>query len=256
MCVYSKYKTNYSFTFRLFEDLAKHQNKYDALSKIKLTEIAAKFVQDNFGTHKGLYFKYLFLNIVTLFIDVASLIFLNLVFQNRFLTYGIDAFPYVRDPKYFSDFMSQTFPPFVQCELDKHNQITAKRTERLGCHLTYMELYEKFFLFIWFWLVILMVCTSLYIIFLVLMTVPSVKRLILRMKLNDDKCKFDMVGDVIDQSNIGDIYVFYRLRDYFLEDKYFTIMITKLLEHNMKALGSQSSLASSRKSPNTSILIE
>ena len=62
--------------------------------------------------------------------------------------------------------MSETFPPFVECEVTPRNQLLAKRTEEYGSHLPQMEMYEKLFLFLWWWLVVLMVITSCYVVYL------------------------------------------------------------------------------------------
>ena len=209
--------------------MAKHGFKYDEGTQTHLTDVAAKFLNNNFGTHNGLFYKYLFLNIVALIIDVTALHILDFVLQSRFLYYGIAAYPYSRDPKRFSDYMSQMFPPFASCELDKENQLTAKRTEKLGCHLTFMELYEKIFLILWFWLIFLTFVTCVYIIFLILMMLPFVQQQILRPSkpTNSKMNARPLVTSVAKLCKVGDIYLLYRLKQHLSHSKFYDLM-TKL----------------------------
>ena len=106
--------------------------------------------------------KVILIHVFPLFINTGAFFFIHyIVLSEQFLLYGYEAFPYKRDPENFSDVMSKIFPPFVQCEIiGELHRIIGQRFESLGCHFTLMELYEKIFLFLWFWMIILAVITA------------------------------------------------------------------------------------------------
>lgn len=210
---------------RLIEDLAQNSSRYDQIEG-QVVEHAAKYVTFNLKTHNGIYYKFLGLNFLALFIDMFALKFLDFVLQGRFLKYGFSAYPFERDPRQFTDYMSVMFPPFASCELEKANQLTATREERLGCHLTFMELYEKVFLFIWLWLIILMVVTSVYIIFVFLMMLPCFRMYLLRTSkpLHSHQKVTSMIIAVSKNCKVGDVYLLYRIKQHLSHARFYDLM--------------------------------
>ena len=217
---------------KLFEDLAITLHRYDNVEKENM-ERAARYVVSNLKTHNGLYYKYLICNVIALAIDIFCFHFLDFVFQGRFMRYGFNAYPFYRDPRQFSDTMSRTFPPFAKCTLHKNVQLVDERTEEFGCHLTVMELYEKIFLFVWFWLIVLMVITSIYIIYLFLLWISFVRLHILRISkpVQATDSVRSVVCSVISNCKIGDIYLLYRLRQFFSHARFFDLL-TKLADRD------------------------
>ena len=210
---------------KLFEDLAITLHRYDNVEKENM-ERAARYVIFNQRTHNGLYYKYLICNVVALGIDILVFHGLDFLFQGKFMNYGIDTFPFNRNPRTFQDPMSKTFPPFVKCTLHKHVQLVDERTEEFGCHLTVMELYEKIFLFVWIWLIVLMVITSLYIIYLLLLWISFVRMQILRVSkpVHATNTVRSVVISVISNCKIGDIYLLYRLRQFFSHGRFYELL--------------------------------
>ena len=210
---------------KLFEDLATTVNRYDSVEKENL-EKTARYVIANHKTHNGLFYKYLFCNIVALIIDICCFFFLDFVFQGRFMSYGFNAYPFHRNPEDFSDSMSQTFPPFAKCTLGKVVKLLDQRTEDFGCHLTVMELYEKIFLFVWFWLIVLMTITSFYIVYLITYCFPWIRRQMLRVSkpVQATNPVQNIVSSVVSNCKIGDIYLLYRLRQFFSHARYYELL--------------------------------
>lgn len=210
---------------KLIEELAIHSGRYDHVEK-ELVERAARYISQNLKTHNGIYFKFLFCNILALIIDILSFQALDFVFQGRFINYGWMAYPYTRDPINFTDYMSRTFPPFAKCELDGHNKLVGQRTEKLGCHLTVMELYDKVFLIIWVWLIVLTICTCAYLIFLGFMWLPYFQLLILKVAKppNAKDTVQDTILNLLSHCRIGDIYVFYRLKQHLSHARFYELM--------------------------------
>ncbi|XP_047741117.1 uncharacterized protein LOC108665311 [Hyalella azteca] len=213
---------------KLFEDLAVGVHRYDNYER-EMVDRAARYMAFNIKTHNALFYKYLSCNVIALAIDLFAFHFLDYVFQNRFLKLGFQSYPFNRDPKTFTDYMSQTFPPFADCELGVESQLVNKRTEKLGCHLTVMELYEKIFLALWLWLILLTILTSLYIVYLFFFWSPWARLHILRVSkpVNAKDTVRNTVVSVLQNCKIGDIYLLYRLRQHFSHARYYDLL-TKL----------------------------
>ncbi|MCL4149735.1 UNVERIFIED_CONTAM: hypothetical protein GTU68_013401 [Idotea baltica] len=210
---------------KLIEDLSQNAGRYDQVEN-QVVELAAKYLVFNLKTHNGLYYKFLALNFLALLIDLFALHFLDFVLQGRFLKYGFNAYPFERDPRKFTDYMSVMFPPFASCELEKANQLTALREEKLGCHLTFMELYEKLFLFVWLWLIILLLVTSLYIVFTLLMLLPCFRLFLLRTSkpLHSHQKLTSIIVAVSKNCKIGDIYLLYRIKQHLSHARFYDLM--------------------------------
>ncbi|XP_071521340.1 innexin inx2-like [Panulirus ornatus] len=209
----------------LLEDLASNAHHYDQ-TEVKLVERAARYMFFNLRTHDGIYMKYLFVNIVALLVDNFAMLYFDFILQGRFLRYGFESYPFDRDPENFSDYMSQTFPPFVLCELTPGNQLVNRRTERLGCHLTIMELYEKVFLVLWVWLIVLHFLTCCYIVFLLLLWLPWVRVVLLRTSKPAhalEKVRQINVG-VIRNCKVGDIYLLYRIKSHISHVRFYELL--------------------------------
>jgi len=224
---------------KLLEDLAVHSARYDHAEK-ELVDRAARYIALNLNTHNGIYFKFLGCNFVALFVDIFCFQALDFVFQGRFINYGWMAYPYDRDPVNFSDYMSKTFPPFARCELDIHNKLVAKRTENLGCHLTVMELYEKVFLIIWVWLIVLTTVTCAYIIFLGFMWLPYFRLMILKVAKppNAIETVSDTIMTGLANCKIGDVYLLYRFKQHMSHSRFYELL-TRLDDTDMVKMMSE-----------------
>lgn len=211
---------------KLLEDLASNASRYDQVEE-QLVERAARYLIFNLKTHNGLYWKYLGVNILALVVDLFAMQYLDFILQGRFIAYGFNAYPFYRDPRTFTDYMSQTFPPFAMCELTNVNQLTNKRTEKFGCHLTIMELYEKVFLMLWLWLIVLVFLTCCYLVFLMCMWLPCVRCYLLRTAKpahGSDKVR-SVIQKVAANCKIGDIYLLYRLKGHLSHVRFYELMM-------------------------------
>ncbi|KAK8754120.1 hypothetical protein OTU49_012157 [Cherax quadricarinatus] len=219
----------------LLEDLATNSHRYDQ-TEAQLVERAARYMIFNLRTHNGLYWKYLCVNLVALLVDIFAMHYLDFILQGRFIQYGIKSYPFNRDPQTFSDYMSQTFPPFASCELSSENQLVNKRTEKFGCHLTIMELYEKVFLALWVWLIALCFFTCCYIIFLFMMWLPWVRVLMIHTaRPVNGRDKVRMISKkVMKNCKIGDIYLLYRLKQHLSHVRFYELSV-RLSELNLNS---------------------
>ena len=210
---------------KLMDDLAVNAHRYDGVER-ELIDRTAQYMAFNLNTHNGLFNKYLLCNVAALIIDLFAFQFLNFLFQGYFLQYGFQAYPFYRDPVHFTDYMSQMFPPFVNCELHNEVQLVNKRIETLGCHLTVMELYEKIFLVIWLWLIILTAITAGYVLFLILMWIPQLRCLVLRVAkpVHARDNVMSVIYNVVKDCKVGDVYVLYRLKQHFSHAHFYSLL--------------------------------
>ncbi|CAL4133694.1 unnamed protein product [Meganyctiphanes norvegica] len=196
------------------ETLTGNEESESATSK-KILNLAKAADYITRKSHRALFWKYMAIHFIALSIDFAVILFMNFLLQGRFLTYGLNAYMW-RDPNTFTDYISQTFPPFASCELSKENMLVAQRTEKLGCHLTLMELYEKVFIFLWFWLILLTFFTIVYIIgVLIAFFTPCIRRRIFYVNHPDypDIRKMEVhIKDVYHNCDYGDFFLLLQIR--------------------------------------------
>ena len=227
----SKYFDNAECT-QLLQDLA--NNAHENQGERGPVEKAYCYVLSNIKTHNGLYWKYQAINVLALLTDIFAMLFLNIILQGRFIQYGFKAHPFQRDSKNFSDYMSQTFPPFASCELSSENQLVFRRVEKYGCHLTMMELYEKLYLGIWFWIIIQALITCCYIIFLFTIFLPCVKSCLLmsaKPAFGKNKVR-EIIKNVSIHCKIGDVYLLYRIKSHLSHVRFYELM-TRLSDPNL-----------------------
>ena len=78
------------------------------------------YLHNSKGSHMSLYWKNVTGASLALFVDFMAFYVLDYCLQGRFWSYGWKVLPFKRDTKYFTDYMSETFPPFVTCEVSVH----------------------------------------------------------------------------------------------------------------------------------------
>ncbi|XP_018017761.1 innexin inx2-like [Hyalella azteca] len=209
---------------KLIEEVAAHSFKVEVEQQI--IEKIACYMIPNLKTHNGLYIKYVLINILALFIDIFALNYFDFLLQGRFIRYGIEAWPFERDPKGFTDYVSQTFPPFAKCNLNEANELVSKRSELFGCHLTMMELYEKVFLMLWVWLIVLIFLTSAYIVMLFLAFIPKFRELWLRSAkpIFAPERTRTLISKANENMRTGDVYLLYRFKGHLSHAKFYSLL--------------------------------
>lgn len=146
----------------------------------------------NWNGYSQIFYNYFFSIIFCLCLDVFIFFFINFCLQGKFWNYGFATFPYAKRVINFDDPMSKTFPPFVKCVMFQNSfLIMSGRVEEYGCHFTLMELYEKLFLFLWFWLIFLFSITFIYLSFILttVWIIPPIRNWILAGKFKRKRGK-------------------------------------------------------------------
>lgn len=135
--------------------------------------------KQNYGKHGNLYRKNLCLLIICLLTNIFAFFVINLLFQSHYFFTLAVHWPFARDYQYFLDPLSSLFPPFAKCELTQKMQLWLGRTERIGCHLPFMEIYEKIILILWTWQLLIFILTVFDIFRQLMMTTTSSSKLAL-----------------------------------------------------------------------------
>ena len=214
---------------KLINDIVGFTCKSDINAEKGMVERISKYMGFYLGSHNRLYFNNLICSILALAIDILSFHVIDYTLHGRFINYGVMSIPFKRDPMYYTDYMSQTFPPFVRCEISPMNKLSGKRTEVLGCHLTLMELYEKLFMILWFWMIFLTAATVCYIVFLCFFRHPYFRNYILRrgsktLLAKEEGDLRDKVAVVVDSCNTGDVFFLYELKKYLAPHRFHMLM--------------------------------
>lgn len=211
---------------RLFEYLDQGCAHYEGETHLITT--VARFLGVTGRTHDNIYIRYVISNIFALVLDFLVFFSLDALFLNKFATLGIDAFPYIRDGQHLSDPLTQAFMPFVDCTIAEPQLLANKRAETYGCHLTVMEFYEKLMLILWAWMIIVMIVSTVYIVFLIIFFFPGPRRLIFKFsKLRLNKIHdFDHAMDKLEkQFRVGDFFILYKAKDAFRSNGFWNLLL-------------------------------
>ena len=139
----------------------KGENKHHRIPKVNLW--LGKLIRVRWNRCTDVYWKCLFSHAYALILNVGLIYLLDFFLQGQFVGYVPQAFPFRRNMTTFLDETTQIFYPFCECTL---TIVITGRVEKIRCHLTLMEYYEKIFIFVWFYLIILLILTLLYTLYL------------------------------------------------------------------------------------------
>lgn len=132
----------------------KVRNFLSSISKLKNEEeryqVCSRYFVDHVGRHAHLPTTRTYVLLSCLSINLVVFFVVDLTLAGFYLHLPLNLFA-IREIENLSDAISVAFPPFVECELAPKMQLWMDRTERIGCYLPLMELYEKMFVGLWLW---------------------------------------------------------------------------------------------------------
>lgn len=189
--------------------------QYDNAEQTLINSVS-KYIVTNRRKQDNLYFRYLMSNIAALFIAITMFFLYDVMLLGKFKSLGYDAYPFTRDGEHLTDPLHQAFPPFVKCRIGMNQQLMNRRREEFGCHLTAQEFYEKLFLGLWFVMMLLMIVSSLYIIFLLCFFIKPFRRVLIKAiaKVKDEKLD-QTIENATECFSIGDWFLLYKVRGAF-----------------------------------------
>ncbi|XP_047741236.1 innexin shaking-B-like [Hyalella azteca] len=138
--------------------LLKNIKDTDDRKQLKKLQISHLLV-DELRWNSHVFTKLISCHLLALLVDLISVLILETLLDNKFVTLITALYPFRRDSRFFSDPLSLLFPPFVTCQVGPEMMLLNYRTEVMGCRLTLMELYEKVVVALWFWKAFLITVT-------------------------------------------------------------------------------------------------
>ncbi|XP_063615766.1 innexin inx2-like, partial [Penaeus indicus] len=204
---------------KLLTDLSARDENYDKASLEEGTRLALQYFKNHSFVHTPLYARLVLAHAYALVIDMATLFFFDFMLHNGFYGLVYTTYPWNRNPSNFSDSMSQHFPPYAFCTIDKYNLINNARVENYGCHLMLMELYEKVFIVIWFLLAVLIAVTLLSLLVLLFLWLPPFNCLLLRTCITSAYIR-RVKREVLKISSVGDLFVLRLMKKHMNERQF------------------------------------
>ena len=210
---------------------------------------ACDYYTVNSGSHNIIYAKHIMLNIFSLLILGLMFYLIDFIFLGNFSDLGYSTFPFVRDITSFTDELSIRFPPFALCEITPFHLLMNKRSEKFGCHLTYMELYEKYFVILWVWMIILAFVTIIYIIYVLCFNIRGMRLCCLSYykPYDADDAHTEFIDEKLRNLKVGDYFLLYKMKSCLSPDKYYELLSVIF---DSKAVGESDTCVEGKKQQN------
>lgn len=166
----------------------------------------------NMHHNNSYYFKFVFCEMLNLINVVGQMFLIDWFLNFEFSTYGLDVFNYTESNQNERiDPISNVFPTIAKCSFSKYGPSGTVQTQDALCILTINVLYQKVYIFLWFWFIFLAVISICNLLYRILTSCShSFRQLIFRIKYglisrNDTTflcSKFD-IGDWFMLNQIG-----------------------------------------------------
>lgn len=150
---------------QIIEGLDKPIIMKDTGEKRKAVVDYLKYQRKN-GTHSMYANKYIICQFINLFNVLLQVYLMDVFLGNQFTTYGTDVFKVSQLPveeRY--DPMSKVFPRVTKCTWTQYGQSGSKEIRDAICILPINIINEKIYIGLWFWFMILIVWTTIYLMF-------------------------------------------------------------------------------------------
>jgi len=138
----------------------------DAGGKESQINEIVKYFRMHRGTHSMYAMRFFACELLNFINVIGQIYFIDFFLNGEFLTYGTDVFNYTGlEHEDRPDPLAVVFPKVTKCTFHKYGPSgTVEKKDGL-CVLPVNIINEKTFIFIWFWLVFVAVCTGLFLIF-------------------------------------------------------------------------------------------
>jgi len=137
----------------------------DKAKETQIDEIV-KYYRKHRGTHFFYALRFFALEVYNFANVICQMYFIDFFLGGEFQTYGMDVLNYTGlEHEDRPDPMAKVFPKVTKCTFHKYGPSgTVEKKDGL-CTLPVNIINEKLFIFIWFWLIFVAVCSGLYLIF-------------------------------------------------------------------------------------------
>ena len=136
-----------------------------------------KYLLKNWATHTGYFRDYFICHLLHTAIVMCHLHFMNYISSGLIVSHGLSLLETLfQNPSQRADPLVQLFPPIVKCTFRFHGPSGTVQSEDALCLLNMNPCFERLFLLLFCWFLIVSVVSILHILYLLLvMTVPSLR---------------------------------------------------------------------------------
>lgn len=174
-------------------------------------ETLVKYMKDTFHMHNFYAIKYFVCDLLNFINVIGQMYLINRFLGGVFLNYGSEVLKWSEsDPEDRTDPMIDVFPRITKCTFHKYGPSGTIERHDAMCVLALNIINEKIYVMLWFWLIILAVMTSLYLLYvLAAISVPSMRRIMLeRNSKYDHKDRIDVL---MRKAQMGDWFLIFLL---------------------------------------------
>jgi len=170
-----------------------------------------QYTIDTFHTHNMYLLKYFLCDALNLVNVIGQMFLINKFLGGVFMTYGTDVINWSEaDVEGRTDPMIDVFPRVTKCSFHKYGPTGTIEKHDAMCVLALNIINEKIYVTLWFWFIILVVVTVLYMLYvLAVITMPGMRKTML-----ERNAKFDIkdrVDHLMKKANMGDWFLLFLL---------------------------------------------
>ncbi|XP_021947052.1 innexin inx2 isoform X1 [Folsomia candida] len=179
--------------------------------KIKHRKKILLYLRRNRGFHTKYAVQYAFCEFLNLVNIVLQVFLTDFFVNNAFTDYGLNVLtltqekPYMRD-----DELARVFPTVTACRLATGGVAFGKQNYDILCILPINILNEKIYIFLWFWFLLLAICSTISVIYRCLSLIPPFRRWIMRSRVRLETQK-ESADSLVDSNNYGEWFLIYKL---------------------------------------------
>jgi len=189
----------------------------DKAKETQINEII-KYYRRHRGTHYFYALRFFALEVYNFANVICQMYFIDFFLGGEFQTYGMDVLNYTGlEQEDRPDPMAKVFPKVTKCTFHKYGPSgTVEKNDGL-CILPVNIINEKLFIFIWFWLIFVAVCSGLYLIFRLSTLLAEQMRVGLITVHGGKSCRRSDVEAILDPAgftwteNIGDWFLLHLI---------------------------------------------
>lgn len=174
-------------------------------------ETLTNYLYETQGTHNSYAVKYIFCDLLNFVNVIGQIYFVNFFLGGVFMTYGTEVIDFMnKEDVNRTDPMMEVFPRVTKCTFHHYGASGTIQKKDAMCVLGLNIINEKIYITLWFWLIILAVCTSIYFVYMVaIITLPGLRRnLVIRKARKDTK---DKAYHLVEKSSMGDWFMMYQV---------------------------------------------
>jgi hypothetical protein len=174
-------------------------------------ETLVRYMKDTFHMHNFYAIKYFLCDILNFVNVIGQMYLINKFLGGVFLNYGSEVLKWSEsEPEDRTDPMIDVFPRITKCTFHKYGPSGTIERHDAMCVLALNIINEKIYVMLWFWLIILAVMTSLYMLYvLAAISVPSMRRIMIERNAKYDHK--DRIDVLMRKAQMGDWFLIFLL---------------------------------------------